>query len=80
MLFLEHAHLTIPVDIVGPQARQAHPVLARYEDDWATAEIAKQYMQNARSHARDMGYIEKAGRKGRSDGENLDPPEEGGTD
>ncbi|KAI8998958.1 hypothetical protein BD414DRAFT_533757 [Trametes punicea] len=46
-------------------ARQAYPVLGRYEDNWATAELAKQYMQNARSHARSEGYLEKAGRKGK---------------
>ncbi|KAJ8468537.1 hypothetical protein ONZ51_g9570 [Trametes cubensis] len=32
-------------------ARKAHPVLRRYINNWATAAIAKQYMQNKRKHA-----------------------------
>ncbi|KAI0666536.1 hypothetical protein C8Q78DRAFT_1082815 [Trametes maxima] len=40
-------------------ARKAHPVLRRYIGNWATAAIAKQYMQNKRKHAYKQGYIKK---------------------
>ena len=41
------------------QARKAHPVLRRYVNNWATAAIARQYMQNKRKHAYKNGYIKK---------------------
>ncbi|KAI0826920.1 hypothetical protein BC628DRAFT_1372643 [Trametes gibbosa] len=40
-------------------ARKAHPVLRRYVNNWATAAIARQYMQNKRKHAYKQGYIKK---------------------
>ncbi|KAH9849712.1 hypothetical protein C2E23DRAFT_887938 [Lenzites betulinus] len=40
-------------------ARKLHPVLRRYVNNWATAAIAKQYMQNKRKHAYKQGYIKK---------------------
>ncbi|KAI0777414.1 hypothetical protein BD413DRAFT_668409 [Trametes elegans] len=40
-------------------ARKAHPVLHRYINNWATAAIARQYMQNKRKHAYKQGYIKK---------------------
>ncbi|KAM5536909.1 hypothetical protein V8D89_009456 [Ganoderma adspersum] len=40
-------------------ARAAHPILARYVSNWATAAIAHQYMQNKRKHAYKQGYISK---------------------
>ncbi|KAH9849071.1 hypothetical protein C2E23DRAFT_840672 [Lenzites betulinus] len=40
-------------------ARKAHPVLRRYMNNWATAAIARQYMQNKRKHAYKQGYIKK---------------------
>ncbi|KAI0638581.1 hypothetical protein C8Q77DRAFT_1154203 [Trametes polyzona] len=41
-------------------AIKAHAVLGRYENNWATAELLKMYLQNARGHARKMGYLEPA--------------------
>ncbi|KAM5537726.1 hypothetical protein V8D89_008613 [Ganoderma adspersum] len=38
-------------------ARKEHPVLRRYVGDWATAVIAKTYMQNMRKYARRRGYM-----------------------
>jgi hypothetical protein len=32
------------------QARDVHPYLARFENDWATADIVKQYMRNRRKY------------------------------
>ncbi|KAM5530026.1 hypothetical protein V8D89_016308 [Ganoderma adspersum] len=40
-------------------AHAAHPILARYISNWATAAIARQYMQNKRKHAYKQGYISK---------------------
>ncbi|OJT08401.1 hypothetical protein TRAPUB_689 [Trametes pubescens] len=40
-------------------ARKSHPVLRRYINNWATAAIARQYMQNKRKHAYKQGYIKK---------------------
>ncbi|RDX50224.1 hypothetical protein OH76DRAFT_1482379 [Lentinus brumalis] len=55
-------------------ARKAHPVLKTYENDWATAELVKQYFQNARSWAREMKYLPPApprkGGRSRADKEN----------
>ncbi|EJF66329.1 hypothetical protein DICSQDRAFT_166025 [Dichomitus squalens LYAD-421 SS1] len=44
-------------------ARKEYPILKRYKNDWATAELLKMYLQNAREHARIRGYIPRAGRK-----------------
>ncbi|KAI0692137.1 hypothetical protein C8T65DRAFT_745275 [Cerioporus squamosus] len=41
-------------------ARNKHPILQKYENDWATAELVKQYFQNARGHARHKGYLPPA--------------------
>lgn len=41
------------------QARKAHPVLRRYSNNWASAAIARQYMQNKHKHAYKQGYIKK---------------------
>ncbi|KAI0633957.1 hypothetical protein C8Q77DRAFT_713172 [Trametes polyzona] len=49
-------------------ARTAHAILTRYEDNWATIELLKMYLQNSRGHAREKGYIPKAGRKSRDSG------------
>ncbi|TBU55540.1 hypothetical protein BD310DRAFT_908305 [Dichomitus squalens] len=38
-------------------ARKEHPILRNYTNNWATAAIAKTYMQNMRKHARRRGYI-----------------------
>ncbi|KAI0691670.1 hypothetical protein C8Q76DRAFT_698462 [Earliella scabrosa] len=38
-------------------ARKEHPILKKYARDWATAAIARTYMQNMRKHARKRGYI-----------------------
>ncbi|KAI0826956.1 hypothetical protein BC628DRAFT_1418998 [Trametes gibbosa] len=40
-------------------ARKAHPILRRFVNNWATAAIARQYMQNKRKHAYKQGYIKK---------------------
>lgn len=32
------------------QARDIHPYLARFENDWATADIVKQYLRNRRKY------------------------------
>ncbi|PIL23639.1 hypothetical protein GSI_14952 [Ganoderma sinense ZZ0214-1] len=37
----------------------AHPILQCYTNNWATAAIAHQYMQNKRKHAYKQGYISK---------------------
>ncbi|KAJ7303131.1 hypothetical protein DFH08DRAFT_1089462 [Mycena albidolilacea] len=39
-------------------ARERHPILARYHNDWATAEIAKQYVKNKRNNAYKNGWLE----------------------
>ncbi|PIL25593.1 hypothetical protein GSI_11341 [Ganoderma sinense ZZ0214-1] len=40
-------------------AHAAHPILQRYTNNWATAAIARQYMQNKHKHAYKQGYISK---------------------
>ena len=45
------------------QAREAHPVLKRYENNWLTAELAKQFLQNRRKHAVRQGYIDRGNLK-----------------
>lgn len=40
-----------------PQARRIHPYLARFERDWATAAIVKQYMSSARRYGRRKNYF-----------------------
>ena len=39
------------------KARKEHPILRNFANNWATAAIAKTYMQNMRKHARRRGYI-----------------------
>ncbi|KAI1781935.1 hypothetical protein LXA43DRAFT_1069532 [Ganoderma leucocontextum] len=51
-------------------ARTAHPILQRYANNWATAAIARQYMQNKRKHAYKQGYISKRRAHQVGDGEN----------
>ena len=41
------------------QARTAHPILNQYANNWATAAIACQYMQNKRKYSYKQGYISK---------------------
>ena len=39
------------------QARKIHPYLSRFENDWATAEILKQYLSSVRRYGRRKGYF-----------------------
>ncbi|CAA7267807.1 unnamed protein product [Cyclocybe aegerita] len=39
-------------------AREHHPVLKRYMNDWATEEIIKHYMKNKRAHHYASGWLE----------------------
>ncbi|KAJ3494992.1 hypothetical protein NLJ89_g10700 [Agrocybe chaxingu] len=39
-------------------ARERHPVLKRYMNDWATEEIVKRYMKNKRAHHYASGWLE----------------------
>jgi hypothetical protein len=39
----------MPADYTD-QARDVHPYLARFENDWATADIVKQYLRNRRKY------------------------------
>jgi hypothetical protein len=43
---------------VTEQARDQHPFLARFERDWATEEIVKQFMKNKRKHHYANGWLE----------------------
>ncbi|PIL28577.1 hypothetical protein GSI_08618 [Ganoderma sinense ZZ0214-1] len=54
-------------------ARAAHPILARYSNNWATAAIACQYMQNKRKHAYKQGYISKRRAHRAGDRQNSPP-------
>ncbi|KAI1784308.1 hypothetical protein LXA43DRAFT_1101527 [Ganoderma leucocontextum] len=47
-------------------ARKEYPLLKRFKNDWATAELLKMYLQNSREHARTRGYLPRAGRKAAS--------------
>ncbi|KAF8955642.1 hypothetical protein BDZ97DRAFT_1609445, partial [Flammula alnicola] len=38
-------------------AREQHPLLKRYTNDWATAELVKQYMKNRRGSAYHNGWL-----------------------
>jgi hypothetical protein len=40
------------------QARENHPFLKRYRNDWATEEIVKQYFKNKRKHAYKSKWLE----------------------
>ncbi|KAI0755876.1 hypothetical protein BC629DRAFT_1444455 [Irpex lacteus] len=42
---------------VFASARRIHPYLARFERDWATAAIVKQYMSSVRRYGRSKGYF-----------------------
>jgi hypothetical protein len=41
-----------------PQARERHPILKCYENDWATAELVKQYIKNMCCHGYRKGFLE----------------------
>ncbi|KAI0714183.1 hypothetical protein C8T65DRAFT_738856 [Cerioporus squamosus] len=41
-------------------AREEHPILRRFQNNWMTAELAKQFLQNRRKHAVRQGYIDRA--------------------
>ncbi|KAI0749183.1 hypothetical protein C8Q80DRAFT_609346 [Daedaleopsis nitida] len=40
-------------------ARDQHPVLKTFQNNWVTAELAKQFLQNRRKHAVRRGYLER---------------------
>ncbi|KAJ7845963.1 hypothetical protein B0H14DRAFT_3454699 [Mycena olivaceomarginata] len=40
-------------------ARERHPILKRYENDWATEELVKQYIKNKRRHGYRKGFLER---------------------
>jgi len=40
------------------KAREQHPFLARFVNDWATEEIVKQYMKNKRKHHYKNGWLD----------------------
>ena len=63
--------MAIPHLFVSFQARTAHPVLNRYANNWATAAIACQYMQNKRKYSYKQGYISKRRSHQVSDKENA---------
>lgn len=42
----------------GYQARERHPILARYANDWATADIVRRYMKNKRGHHYKNGWLD----------------------
>ncbi|KAF7332812.1 hypothetical protein MSAN_02432400 [Mycena sanguinolenta] len=39
-------------------ARKRHPILERYQNDWATEELAKQYIKNKRRHGYRKGFLD----------------------
>lgn len=41
-----------------PKARERHPILGQYVNDWATEELVKQYIKNKRKHAYAKRYID----------------------
>ncbi|OJT05182.1 hypothetical protein TRAPUB_4007 [Trametes pubescens] len=41
-------------------AREEHPVLKRFQNNWLTAELAKQFLQNKCKHAVKQGYVDRA--------------------
>ncbi|KAI0671052.1 hypothetical protein C8Q78DRAFT_991699 [Trametes maxima] len=47
-------------------AEQAHPILTRYEDNWAITELTKMYLQNMCEHGRREGWLERKGKRGRT--------------
>ncbi|KAJ6538262.1 hypothetical protein DFH09DRAFT_893741, partial [Mycena vulgaris] len=38
-------------------ARERHPILKRYVNDWATEELVKQYIKNKRRHGYRKGWL-----------------------
>ncbi|KAJ7310836.1 hypothetical protein DFH08DRAFT_1088007 [Mycena albidolilacea] len=40
-------------------ARERHPILKHYENDWATEELVKQYIKNKRCHGYRKGFLER---------------------
>ncbi|KAI0738752.1 hypothetical protein BC629DRAFT_307345 [Irpex lacteus] len=54
----EYRHVSAEVlSRVFASARRIHPYLARFERDWATAAIVKQYMSSARRYGRRKNYF-----------------------
>jgi hypothetical protein len=47
-----------------PQAHKWHPILKRYENDWATEELVKQYIKNKRRHGYRKGFLERPAQYG----------------
>lgn len=39
------------------QSRERHPILRRYNNDWATEELVKQYLSNRRKNHYKKGYL-----------------------
>jgi hypothetical protein len=54
--------MTTPItltDVLGDlQARDQHPFLARFERDWATEEIVRQFLKNKRKNHYANGWLE----------------------
>ncbi len=42
------------------QARKKHLILKKFENNWATAELIKMYLQNVRGYAREEEYLPPA--------------------
>lgn len=40
------------------KARERHPILGRYVNDWATEELVRQYIKNKRKHAYAKRYLD----------------------
>ncbi|KAI0073760.1 hypothetical protein K474DRAFT_146108 [Panus rudis PR-1116 ss-1] len=55
------------LSMVFRAAREEHPILKQYQNNWATAAIIRQYMSNKRKHAVKRGYIEKRSYRRRND-------------
>jgi hypothetical protein len=43
---------------MGFKARERHPILKHFQNDWATEEIVKQYIKNKRRHGYKKGFLE----------------------
>ncbi|KAI0758441.1 hypothetical protein BC629DRAFT_1598034 [Irpex lacteus] len=46
-------------------ANEDHPILATFENNWATAELIKQFLQNRRKYAYSLGILPSPGRRRR---------------
>ena len=53
------------------QAAADFPILKTYANQWATAMIARRYMQNLRRHARSKGYMSRRARYNRGGEDNM---------